>query len=150
MKVMTLGSFDMIHPGHLGLFEWCAKLAGHPSQFGFDGPMGEVIVGVNTDEFITRFKTQPRYTTEERVAMVAALKGVDRVVVNSGLDQPKLILDQKPDLLVIGSDWWRKDILEQLQISMEWLEEHGIGFAYVPRTGAWSSTELRARGAVAV
>lgn len=135
MKVLTMGSFDMLHPGHLGLFDWCKRIAGD----------GELIVTVNTDEFITRFKTKPRYTTQERASMVRALKGVDRVEVNTGLDQPSLILSLRPDLLVIGSDWARKDYLSQLQISQDWLDEHGIGLAYVPRTGTWSSTELRAR-----
>lgn len=135
MRVLTMGSFDMLHPGHLGLFAWCKQIAGD----------GELIVTVNTDEFITRFKTKPRYTTEERAAMVAALKGVDRVEVNTGLDQPSLILSLHPDLIVIGSDWARKDYLAQLQIDQDWLDAYGIGLAYVPRTGAWSSTELRAR-----
>ncbi len=137
MRVLTLGSFDMMHPGHLGLFRWCRAIA---------GPDGHVTVGVNSSEFITRFKTSPRYKTDERVEMVSALKDVDAVVVNSGLDQPGLIESVNPQIMVIGSDWWRKDILAQNQISVEWLEEHGIGFAYVPRTGDWSSTELRSRG----
>jgi cytidyltransferase-like protein len=138
-----MGSFDMLHPGHLGLFEWCRKIAACDDQD--DDGSDRVIVAVNSSEFIARFKTEPRYTTLERAAMVRALKGVDDVVINTGLDQPTLILDQNPDILVIGSDWARKDYLAQIGVTQDWLDEHGIGVAYVPRTGSWSSTEMRAR-----
>jgi choline-phosphate cytidylyltransferase/glycerol-3-phosphate cytidylyltransferase len=137
MKVLTLGSFDMLHPGHLGLFDWCRRLA---------GDSGVVVVSVNTDEFVTRFKTQPRFHTSERVAMVRALRGVDFVLENDGGSQGDLIAKINPNLLVIGSDWARKDYLAQLDIAQDWLDEHHIALAYVPRTGDWSSTELRARG----
>jgi cytidyltransferase-like protein len=138
-KVMTLGSFDMLHPGHLGLFAWCRRLA---------TDTGIVMVAVNTDEFVTRFKTQPRFHTDERVAMITAMRGIDFVVTNDGEDQAGLIEKYNPDILVIGSDWARKDYLAQLELDQDWVDEHGLAICYVPRTGAWSSTELRARGFV--
>jgi cytidyltransferase-like protein len=147
MRVLTLGSFDMLHPGHLGLFAWCARIAGENGPKTASGAIEPrvVIVAVNTSEFVARFKTEPRYTTEERVAMVRGTRYVDEVVMNDGLDQAGLILEERPDMLVIGSDWARKDYLAQLQIDQDWLDEHGIALAYVPRTGNWSSTEMRAR-----
>lgn len=136
----------MLHPGHLGLFEWCHQIAQSDRETRSSTlAAGTVIVAVNSSAFIARFKTEPRYTTEERMIMVEHVKGVDEVIENTGLDQPSLILSVKPDILVIGSDWARKDYLAQLQIDQDWLDEHNIGLAYVPRTGGWSSTELRAR-----
>lgn len=133
-----MGTFDMLHPGHLGLFDWCARIAGD----------GHVTVAVNSDSFVTAFKSvATRYSQAERMAMVRAIRGVDKVVVNNGYDQATVILEQEPDMLVIGSDWARKDYLAQLDITQDWLDEHGIGLAYVPRTGLWSSTEMRARAA---
>jgi glycerol-3-phosphate cytidylyltransferase-like family protein len=147
VRVLTLGSFDMLHPGHLGLFAWFARIAGGdgPAISSEASKLRFVIVAVNTSGFIGKFKTEPRYTTEERVAMVRGTRYVDEVVVNDGLAQADLILEQRPDMLVIGSDWARKDYLDQLKIDQDWLDEHGIALAYVPRTGNWSSTEMRAR-----
>lgn len=135
-----MGTFDMLHPGHLGLFEWCTRIA-------IDGTSrAEVVVAVNSDSFVKSFKeVATRYNQTERRAMVQGIKGVDRVVINNGYDQAGVILEQAPDMIVIGSDWARRDYLAQLGITQDWLDEHGIGLAYVPRTGDWSSTELRAR-----
>jgi cytidyltransferase-like protein len=145
MRVLTMGSFDMLHPGHLGLFAWCSRIAQGLEEEDSGEGSEQVIVAVNSSAFIARFKTEPRYNTEERMAMVKALQWVDRVVENTGLDQPSLILSIKPDIIVIGSDWARKDYLAQLAINQDWLDEHNIALAYVPRTGDWSSTEMRAR-----
>lgn len=149
MRVLTMGTFDMLHPGHLGLFEWCSRIAdagrgdaGHRYE-----SVGRVIVAVNSDSFVKAFKdVAPRYTQTERMLMVKALEGVDEVIPNNGYDQAAVIIGARPDMIVIGSDWARKDYLAQLAIDQDWLDEQGIALAYVPRTGAWSSTELRSRG----
>jgi len=131
-----MGSFDMLHPGHLGLFNWCRNIA---------GPSGRVWVAVNSDDFVTRFKTAPRYNEDERMALVRGLQAVDGVILNNGKDQRTLIKSVTPHILLIGSDWARKDYLKQIDVTQDWLDEQNIALIYVPRTGDWSSTELRAR-----
>jgi glycerol-3-phosphate cytidylyltransferase len=150
MRVLTMGTFDMLHPGHLGLFEWCSKIAGDP-EHGARHYETDVIVAVNSDSFVKAFKkVAPRYTQAERMAMVGAIQWVDKVVGNNGYDQSAVIEEQHPDVIVVGSDWAPangKDYLAQIDVSQEWLDGHGIAVAYVPRTGLWSSTEMRGRAA---
>ena len=136
MKVLTLGTFDTIHPGHVGLFRKCHQLA---------GPGGHVAVAVNTDDFVAKFKRKPTMTVGERMHLVKAIRYVDSVVMNDGTDQAALILKEKPCAIVIGSDWARKDYLAQLGIDQDFLDKHNIALCYVPRSGDWSSTEIRAR-----
>jgi cytidyltransferase-like protein len=125
----------MLHPGHLGLFQWCAHIARE----------GEVTVAVNTDEFVTQFKRRPTNSLAERMAMVSAIRGVDNVIENDGKHQRGLIARLNPDIIVVGSDWARKDYLAQIDVTQDWLDQTNIALAYVPRTGDWSSTEIRGR-----
>lgn len=136
MKVLTLGSFDLLHPGHIGLITWCHRLA---------GPHGQVIIAVNTDDFMARFKRPPIMTLEERLIQVQAIRHVTQVHPNDGNNQPDLIDTIHPDLIVIGSDWARRDYLTQLHIDQDWLDTRNIALTYVPRTGNWATTELRTR-----
>lgn len=135
MNVLTMGTFDTLHLGHLHLFEVCAQLSAG----------GRVTVAVNTDEFVTRYKRQPLMTYAERAALVGSLRTVDTVLGNDGTDQRALIDAVMPDLIAIGSDWAGKDYYAQLDLTQEWLDARGIILAYVPRVGGWSSTAVKAR-----
>ncbi len=62
MNVITLGTFDLFHLGHLKLLKRCRDFAGEH---------GVVTVGLNTDEFITRYKGKPPVMSyEERAEKV--------------------------------------------------------------------------------
>lgn len=140
MRVLTIGTFDTIHAGHVGLFNQCRRLA---------GPLGEVIVGINSDEFVDKYKGAPPLVPyESRATVIAAMSMVDRIVKNTRhADQPYLIKDAHPDLLVIGQDWALKNYPAQLGITQRWLDEQNIQLCYVPRTGDWSSTAIKTRKA---
>ena len=56
-----------------------------------------------------------------------------------------MILDSKADMIVIGSDWGRKDYVGQLGIDWDWLDEHEIGICYVNYTPGVSTTEIKQR-----
>jgi glycerol-3-phosphate cytidylyltransferase len=138
-SVMTMGTFDLLHPGHLELLIRCKQLA----IFG-----GRLTVAVNSDEFVERFKQRrPVMSTRERVAMVRALQVVDTVVVNEGTDQAALIENAKPQLLVVGGDWAGRDYMGQLGISHDWLAERDIVLLYMVhgKSDEISTTKLRAR-----
>lgn len=137
MKVLSMGTFDTIHAGHVGLFRQCRRLAGN----------GWVVIAVNSDEFVARYKgTPPLVPYESRAAVIAALRTVDRVLMNASHDeQATLIESVAPDLLVIGQDWALKDYMGQLGISQQWLDDRNIQLCYVPRTGDWSSTAIKSR-----
>lgn len=135
LRTLTMGSFDLAHPGHLDLLTKCRALAG----------TDELTVAVNTDEFITRFKRPPVFSTQDRVAMIAALKPVDRVIVNDGTNQLALIASTGCELIVIGSDWAPpRDYLAQIAVTQEQLDYMGISVCYASRPpNWWSTTRIR-------
>lgn len=85
-------SADIIHPGHLNIIAEAAKL-------------GDVTVGVLTDAAIASYKRLPYMNFEQRSAVVAALKGVSRVVPQETLDYIPNLKKYKPDYVVHGTDW---------------------------------------------
>lgn len=135
MKVITLGTFDMLHSGHLKLFKKCLKL-------------GDLIVGLNTDRFVRNFKgSRPIMSYHEREEMIKETNMVDMIISN---DQSKgnakdTILASEAELIVVGSDWARKDYVGQIGVDWDWLDKHGIGICYVNYTEGVSSTELKRR-----
>lgn len=134
MKVYTGATFDLFHSGHVRFLERCATF-------------GPVTVALNTDEFIEDFKgAPPIMTLDERRIVVAACRYVDEVVVNiGGHDSRPSIELVKPDIIIVGSDWLKKDYKAQMMFTTAWLEERGIGLCYIPYTHGISSTELKRR-----
>jgi len=137
LKIYTGGTFDLLHAGHVELLRKCKEL-------------GEVTVALNTDDFIENYKGKPPVMTyQEREAVLLACRYVDCVIPNhGGTDSKPSILAVKPDLIVIGSDWAKKDYYKQMQFTTDWLDQHGIGLAYVPYSWGISSTEIKRRIAV--
>lgn len=134
---LTVGTFDLLHPGHQHLFVTCRRLV---------GDRGRVVVGVNSSDFVATFKPPPVQSTDERLAMVGASASVDSVLVNADTSLESLLLDVRPDFLVIGVDWAPpKDYHAQIGVSPEWLYEHDIALFYVDRISDLSSTNLKAR-----
>ena len=137
LTIYTGGTFDLFHAGHVELLRKCSAL-------------GKVIVALNTDDFITTYKGKPPVMTyTEREAVLQACRYVDKVIPNhGGPDSKPAIMSAKPDLIVIGSDWARKDYHKQMQFDQDWLDKHNIGLAYVPYSWGISSTEVKRRLAI--
>lgn len=143
MNVLTLGTFDLFHKGHVNLLKRCREIA---------GPDGEVFVALNSDEFVEAFKHHaPVVNLKDRWAVVAACRHVDRVMVNSqtaaGSSAAPTIDLAKPDVIVVGSDWEGRDYLGQLGIEQDYLNAHRITVRFVPYTQGISSTAIRERAA---
>lgn len=144
MNIFTAGTWDLVHPGHVALINNCRYLAGHD---------GNVIVSVNTDEFVERFKNRrPIMSTKDRMTMMSALSGVDIVVKNTGEEYIEKTIENveekygfKIDLIVIGSDWHSKDYLSQLHTNWDYLGEKGIGICYYQYSPGVSTTEIKKR-----
>lgn len=132
--VYTGGTFDLYHKGHVDLLRRCYEL-------------GEVVVALNTDEFVREYKgLSPVNTYEEREAVLLGCRYVDSVIPNEfGQDSKPTILKVKPDYIVVGSDWLKKDYLAQMSLTVEWLEEQAITLVYVPRVLKLSSTQIKER-----
>jgi len=132
-RVLTLGTFDLFHLGHVNLLKECAKL-------------GRVTVAVNTDGFIERFKGRPPIMSlPERIAVLNACMWVDDVLANRGGPDSKPVIAQvKPRYIVYARsrEWTHEKYLEQLDVTEEWLNERGVTLLYVPYTSSISTTEV--------
>ena len=145
-NVYTGGTFDLFHEGHLELLEACRRMAGD----------GKVIVAVNTDEFIERFKhRKPVQSFRERKLMLEACKYVDAVIPNIGEEDSTITIDgwrnnfkefgivNEIDIVAIGSDWAGRDYYGQMGFTKEWLDERNIVLVYVDRRTGQSTTNLK-------
>jgi len=133
MRVLTIGTFDCLHAGHFNLFKECEKL-------------GDVIVGVNTDEFVEKYKgKKPLFSFLERVSMIENFGYTTHK--NEQLDGTiKDVLDiWLPNYLVIGSDWAERDYYTQIGITQKDLDDRDITIVYVPYYTAISTTEIKKR-----
>jgi D-beta-D-heptose 7-phosphate kinase/D-beta-D-heptose 1-phosphate adenosyltransferase len=93
--VFTNGCFDILHPGHIRLFEYARAL-------------GDVlIVGLNSDAGVRKLKGEgrPFFPEAERAEILAALECVDAVIIFDNLTPRELIARLLPDILVKGADW---------------------------------------------
>lgn len=132
--VYTGGTFDLPHPGHYRLLERAAEF-------------GKVVVGLNTDEFISHYKGNPPIMTyAERKEVLLACKWVHKVVPNIGGPDSTIAINLvEPDYIIIGSDWARRDYYAQMGFTQDWLDQRGIGLIYVPYTQGISTTDLKNR-----
>ena len=126
----TTGVYDMFHIGHLNVIRRAKEQCDY------------LIVGVSTDELVRREKNKtPVIPYEERAAIVAALKYVDRVVPQP--DKNKLGAWEKYHFnkMFVGSDWQGTP---QWQRFEEQFRPLGVEIVYLPHTDGISSTQLTA------
>lgn len=98
-NVWTNGVFDIVHTGHLHLFQFCKQY-------------GQVIVGVNSDKSADSLnKSHPRYNDEmDRATMVASQKDVDFVIIFDEPNPVKCLELIKPDYFIKGGDYKIEDL----------------------------------------
>lgn len=129
-KTVYVGmSADLVHPGHLNIIQEAKKL-------------GDVTVGLLTDEAIASYKRLPYMEFEYRKQVVENIKGVSHVIPQSTLDYRPNLIKLKPDYVVHGDDWKegiQKKTREQV---IEALTEWGGELIEVPYTMGISSTQL--------
>lgn len=120
--VITYGTFDMFHIGHLRLLKRAKSLG------------DRLIVGVSTDEFNAEKGKKVLIPFEQRREIVESIKYVDEVIPENSWDQKEEdIRRYGVDLLVMGADWEGKfDHLKEL-----------CEVVYLPRTENISTTDLK-------
>lgn len=93
--VITFGTFDVFHVGHLRVIERAAALG------------DRLVVGVSADALNEAKKGRaPVFSQAERLEIVAALRVVDAVFLEESLELKRdYILEHKADILVMGDDW---------------------------------------------
>ena len=127
-RVLVLGTFDILHIGHMIFLKECA-------QFGW------VIVGLSTDAN-AQSKRVPIMSYLEREAALLLLPWVDVVVPKGEAAAHPVIQDVRPDMIAYGSDWTEAGWLEENQLDIEWLVDQRIGLRRVNNPGAMSTTEI--------
>ena len=91
-KVYTCFCTAVIHKGHLNIISEARKL-------------GEVTVGVLSDEAMIRYNRFPTCTFEERVAAARSIEGVANVVVQKDMMYDEVIAELRPDYVIHGDNW---------------------------------------------
>lgn len=122
-RVITYGTFDLLHYGHINLLRRARELGDY------------LIVALSTDEFNWNEKQKKCYFPyEERKRMLEAIRYVDLVIPEESWDQKSLDVDRyQIDTFVMGDDWAGKfDFLKsQCQV------------VYLPRTPEISTTKIK-------
>lgn len=97
----TNGCFDLLHPGHVALLRQASAAC------------DRLIVGLNTDASVRRLKgpTRPVQAEAARAAVMAALKGVDAVVLFDSDTPLDIIVALQPDVLIKGADYAESEIV---------------------------------------
>ena len=96
-KIITYGTFDLFHFGHLEILRRAKELGDH------------LTVGVSTDEFNLIKNKKSIYSYEHRSAIVSAIKYVDKIIPEENWDQKRAdILNNEIDIFVMGGDWINK------------------------------------------
>ena len=95
MRIITFGTFDVFHVGHIRIIKRARKLGDY------------LIVGVSTDEMNYEKKGRhPVYNQKERMEIISALRYVDEVFSEESLAlKRRYIQAYKADILVMGDDW---------------------------------------------
>lgn len=129
MIVYTVGTFDMLHVGHLALLEYCRTL-------------GDIVaVGVASDKVVNSYKPNvPVIPLDQREEMLKGLRSVDIVRPYHELEYVSACKELDVDIFVIGEDWGNKP--HNLEVE-RYLKEAGkkiIQVLYNPRT---SSTRIK-------
>ena len=129
-KIVYIGmSADLIHQGHLNIIHEGLKL-------------GEVIIGLLTDEAIAGYKRLPLIAFNERKLIVENLKGVAKVIPQNTLDYVPNLIELKPDFVVHGDDWKTGVQKEVRQLVIDTLAEWGGELVEPKYTEGISSTDL--------
>lgn len=121
-KVLTYGTFDTLHYGHIKLLERARSLG------------SELIVGLSTDEFNAQKGKQSHFTYDERKAFLEAIRYVDLVIPEHTWEQKVTdVQSHGIDVFTIGDDWAGE---------FDFLADH-CQVRYMPRTPSISSTLIR-------
>lgn len=121
-RIVTFGTFDVLHIGHVSILERARALGDHLS------------VGVSSDALnMAKKGRRPVYPQEDRLRLIAALRCVDDVFVEESLERKgDYLRERRADALVMGDDWVGR--FDEFKALCEVI--------YLPRTPSISTTEI--------
>ena len=122
VKVITYGTFDLLHYGHINLLKRAKELGDY------------LIVAISTDEFNELKGKKSYFDFNTRKLMLESIKYVDEVIEENSWDQKiKDVVDNNVDIFVMGDDWKGK---------FDFLEDY-CKVVYLPRTPEISTTQIK-------
>lgn len=123
-RVITYGTFDLLHYGHINLLHRAKKLGDY------------LVVALSTDEFNWQEKHKRCYFDyEERKKILEAIRCVDLVIPENDWNQKRSdVHEYHIDTFVIGDDW---------RGEFDFLEQEGCEVIYLPRTPLISTTKIK-------
>jgi len=121
-KVITYGTFDLFHVGHLNILRRAKELGDY------------LVVAVSSDKFNEIKGKKSYHSIEDRVAILEAIEYVDKVIIEESWDQKIIdIRENNIDVFVMGDDWEGK---------FDELKEY-CDVVYLPRTDGISTTKIK-------
>ncbi|MCM3567390.1 glycerol-3-phosphate cytidylyltransferase [Neobacillus mesonae] len=121
-KVLTYGTFDLLHFGHINLLRRAKELGDY------------LIVGLSTDEFNKGKNKQAYHSFENRKMILESIRYVDEVIPENTWDQKiQDVIDHNVDIFVMGDDWKGK---------FDFLKEY-CEVVYLPRTIGISTSKIK-------
>ena len=121
-KVITYGTFDLLHVGHINLLRRARELGDY------------LVVAIYTDEFNAIKNKKAYYSFEDRKQILEAVKYVDKVIPENTWEQKiKDVTENNIDIFVMGHDWEGK---------FDFLEDY-CEVIYLPRTEGISTTKIK-------
>lgn len=121
-KVLTYGTFDLLHIGHINLLKRAKELGDY------------LIVGLSTDDFNKKKNKQSYHSFASRKRIIESLKFVDIAIPESGWEQKvEDVKKYEVDIFVMGDDW--EGYFDFLQPYCEVI--------YLPRTIGISTSKIK-------
>lgn len=121
-KVITYGTYDLLHVGHINLLRRAKELGDY------------LIVVLSTDEFNAIKHKTAYHPYEARKTIVEAIRYVDEVLPEYNWEQKiKDVVDNQVDVFVMGDDW---------KGQFDFLKEY-CEVVYLPRTEGISTTKIK-------
>ncbi len=121
-KVITYGTFDLLHTGHINILRRAKALGDY------------LVVAISSDEFNAGKGKKAYYTFEQRKAILEAVRYVDEVIPEENWEQKNTdIKDHDIDVFVMGDDW---------EGEFDFLKDQ-CDVVYLPRTEGISTTQIK-------
>ena len=122
-RVITYGTFDLLHYGHINLLKRAKDLGDY------------LIVGLSTDEFNLQKDKISYFDYQQRKILLESIRYVDLVIPEISWEQKREdVKKYYADIFVIGDDWEGK---------FDFLKDEGVEVVYLPRTEEISTTQIK-------
>ena len=129
-KIVYVGMVgDFLHHGHINIIEEARKL-------------GEVTIGILTDEAAASYKRKPIFTFKQRKKIIENIKGVTSVIPQNSLNYIPNLKKIKPNYVVHGDDWKSGVQKNEREKIINYLKEINGTLIEIPYTPGISSTSI--------